>query len=229
MKLSIVIPAYNEQDRIGPILEEYAEFFAKIYGSCLEIIVVVDGTDGTKDVVRRISRKFPKKIRCMYSREKQGKGGAIIRGFKACTGDIIGFADADESVTAEEYYRIIRELGDCAIASRKINDSKILKKQPLTRRFASSCFNILVNALFNLNLKDTQCGAKVFRKEVLYAVLPELQCKGFEFDVELLFRIKEKGFKIKEIPIKWKHEEGSSFEMIYAPSMLINLLKLKAT
>jgi len=223
MKLSIVIPAYNEQERIGPILEQYLKYFTKKYNSNYDIIVAVDGTDGTKDVVKNLSRKYPKQIICTHSRKKQGKGGAIIRGFKACSGDIIGFTDADESISQKEFNKLINALGDCVIASRKINNSKILQKQPFIRRTASNYFNTLVNLLFNLKLKDTQCGAKVFRKEVVHSILPNLQCRGFEFDVEILYRIRKNGLDIKELPITWKHEEGSSFSLKYAPQMLINL------
>lgn len=227
MRLSIVIPAYNEQDRIGTILEQYCEYFSRKYKSRFEIIVAVEGTDRTRNIVRTISLKYPGYIRCLYSRKKQGKGGAILSGLKACCGDIVGFVDADESVSPRQYQRLIGKLGDCVVASRKVKGSKILRRQPLIRRTASFYFNVLVNLLFNLGVKDTQCGAKVFRREVVIPILPELRCKGFEFDVELLYRIRCKGFDIKEIPITWKHESGSSFSFRNAPRMFLNLLKLR--
>ncbi len=227
MKLSIVIPAYNEQDRIGSLLEQYCGYFWKKYKSRFEIVVVVEGTDRTKEIVQTMSLKYPRRVKCLYSSEKQGKGGAIIRGLKACSGETVGFVDADESVSSKEYHRLIGKLGDCVIASRKVKDSRILQEQPLIRRVASYCFNMLVNLLFDLKLRDTQCGAKVFKKEVIDEVLPDLQCKGFEFDVELLCKIKKHGFSIEEVPITWRHESGSSFSLRSAPKMLLSLLKLK--
>lgn len=88
-------------------------------------------------------------------------------------------------------------------------------------------FNILVNLLFGLGIRDTQCGAKVFKREVLDLLLPVFKTRGFEFDVELLWRIKNADFKIKEVPITWKHEEGSTFSLKYSSMMFLSLLRIR--
>lgn len=116
---------------------------------------------------------------------------------------------------------------DGVIASRRVKGSQILIKQSLKRRIASKSFNIIVRIIFGLHFKDTQCGAKVFRKEAIKDVLSELKTKGFEFDVELLWRLKKKGYKIIEFPITWKHSEGSTFGLSNAPKMFFSLLKVR--
>lgn len=116
---------------------------------------------------------------------------------------------------------------DGVIASRRVKGSQILIKQSLKRRIASKSFNIIVRIIFGLHFKDTQCGAKVFRKEAIKDVLSELKTKGFEFDVELLWRLKKKGYKIIEFPITWKHSEGSTFSLSNAPKMFFSLLKVR--
>ena len=117
---------------------------------------------------------------------------------------------------------------DVVIASRGLKKSKILVSPPLKRRIASKIFNIiLVRIIFGLDFKDTQCGAKVFKKEAIKNVLDELNTKGFEFDVELLWKLKKKGYKIIEFPITWKHCDGSSFRLSYALKMFFSLIKAR--
>jgi len=225
MKISLVIPAHNEEKRIKKVLELYISYFSKNYSE-YEIIVICDGYDDTAKIVRNISNKN-NYINLFKFTTKLGKGGGIIEGFKRVTGEIIGFIDADGSVNPSDFGKLITELEkvDCAIASRRLFESKITKKHPLKRRVSSRVFNILVNIMFGLGIKDTQCGAKVFKKDVIKKVLPKIKSRGFEFDVELLWRIKREGFLIKEVPIEWQHKDGSTFSLKYAPEMFVNLLK----
>lgn len=95
------------------------------------------------------------------------------------------------------------------------------------RRISSKAFNILVNIIFNLGFEDTQCGAKFFRKEAISDVLNDLKTKEFEFDVELLWKLKKKGYNVVEYPITWKHSEGSSFSLFNGPKMIFSLLKVR--
>ena len=223
-KLSLIVPAYNEEGRIESVLLSYCRSFPS-----QEIVVVCNGCkDKTPNIVRGLRSKYPQ-IKLLNLKEKRGKGGAIIEGFKAGGGDKIGFIDADESVEPEDIKRMSSALSnvDGVIASRKLKDSRILAKQPLKRRIASKIFNALVRAIFGLGFKDTQCGAKIFKKEALNSVLDELTTKGFEFDVELLWRLKNKGYKIIEFPITWKHSEGTTFSLWSAPGMFFSLLKVR--
>src|SRR3989344_9034922 len=164
MKLSIVIPAYNEEKRIGQTLKDYTSFFNKIKIS-YEIFVVLNGCrDNTLGVVKELSKKN-KVITYLDIKEAIGKGGAITQGFKAAKGDLIGFVDADGSTSPQAFNDLIENIGeyDGIIASRWIRGAKISYKQPFLKRFGSRGFNFLVRLLFNLRFKDTQCGAKLFK------------------------------------------------------------------
>ena len=219
-RTSIIIPAYNEERRVQNTLILYLDYF-----DC-EIIVVCDGQDGSAEIVKNLSKKYPK-IKLLKFISKLGKGGAIIEGFKKSSGDYVGFVDADEAVSPEQFEILLNELenSDCAIGSRRIYGSEILRRQPLKRVISSRIFNTLSNGLFDLRIKDTQCGAKVFRRKVIENVLHKLKSTGFEFDVELLWRIKKEGFSIKEVPIIWRHIDKSSFSLKYAPAMFVGLIK----
>jgi glycosyltransferase involved in cell wall biosynthesis len=176
----------------------------------------------------KLCSKYPQ-IKLLNFEQKLGKGGAVIEGFKAVEGDRIGFVDADESVAPEDVARMLAALSDAdgVIASRRLKNSRILVRQPFKRRLASRVFNIIVRVMFGLNFRDTQCGVKVFRKEAIKDVLPELKTRGFEFDVELLWRLKKSGYQVIEFPITWKHSSGSTFSLANAPGMFFSLLKVR--
>lgn len=209
MKLSLVIPAYNESERIKPTLIEYLDYFQKDF----ELIVMIEGADNTLNIVKEFAKK-DRRIRYFYSEKRLGKGGAITKGFRLATGDFIGFVDADGSTKPEAFNQLVVALTsyDGAIASRKISGAKLIRTEPLLQRTGSRGFNTLVRILFFLPFKDTQCGAKVFRKSVIDAVLPELGLTEWAFDIDLLFKVKRKGFKIKEIPTVWEHKTGGKFD-----------------
>lgn len=220
---TIIIPAYNEESRIKSVVLSLSE---SMPGK--KILVVCDGVDRTKAIVKDISVYKPN-IRVLTFDERLGKGGAIVEGFKIAEGDRIGFVDADESVSPIDIEDMFNSLGgrDGIIASRRMKASKILIEQPLKRRIASRIFNIFVRLFFGLPFKDTQCGAKVFKREAIYDILDELETKGFEIDVEILWRLKKKGYDVVEYPIAWKHSDGSKFSLSQSKNMLISLLKIR--
>jgi glycosyltransferase involved in cell wall biosynthesis len=220
---SIIIPTYNEADRIKAVLESYiAEFAGQ------ELIVVCDGNDNTRYIVKEAAKGCPD-IRILDFKKRLGKGGAIIEGFNAARGQRIGFADADESVSPKDLKSMFEELEmfDGVIASRRLPTSQITIQQPIKRRLASLGFNLLVRTLFGLSFKDTQCGAKVFRREAIRDVLGELETKGFEIDVEILWRLKKKGYCVVERPITWSHCNGSKFKLSHSYEMFLSLLKIR--
>lgn len=225
--ISIIVPAYNEEKRIRGMLELYAGYYFKKYRDC-EIIVVTDGSDGTAAIVQNMIAKFPG-IRLLEYRTRLGKGGGILEGFRHARGDILAFVDADESVSPSDLQRVIAELHtvDCSIGSRRAPGAKITRRQPLKRETMSIAFNLMVNLMFNLGIKDTQCGAKAFRKKAVDMVLPEITSNGFEFDVELLWRIKKHGLSVIEVPIEWGHSEYSRFSLKHAPRMFANLMRIR--
>jgi dolichol-phosphate mannosyltransferase len=222
--ISIVIPAYNEEARIESVVKNICDHFPG-----QEIIAVCNGcTDNTYHVLNSLRSRYPQ-IQILNFPQKLGKGGAIIEGFKVAQGERIGFADADDSVEPSDIKKLFDALdnSDGVIASRRLSASKITSQQPIIRRFSSRVFNIIVRALFDLTFKDTQCGVKVFRKEAIKDILDSLSTNGFEFDVELLWKLKNKGYRIVELPVVWKHAEGSTFRLTNAPVMLLSLLKIR--
>ena len=230
--LSIIIPAWNEERVIARTLTRYVEFFSGKYD--FEVIVVMDGcTDGTQGIVRKFSRKNPVVI-SLHFPNRLGKGGGVMRGFKAAKGDLIAFTDADGATSPEEMARLIESVGelDGVIGSRWLDGAVILKGESLGRRIASRGFNLLIRSMFFMPYSDTQCGAKVFKKDVIDNVIDEVCINNFAFDVDLLFKIMGKGYSIKEIPIEWSHDENTSLNMTkIMPKMFISLLglRMKAT
>lgn len=229
MKLSIIIPAYNEEARIRPMLDAYTEHFVRRYGDDVELIVVVNGsTDRTEDIVRQYEERFPQ-VREIVEPKAIGKGGAIILGMDAARGEWIGFVDADGATPPEAFQDLADRIGeaDAIIASRWMEGAVVEPPQPLKRRIASRIFNGYVRALFKLKITDTQCGAKLVRGEVMRAVRPQLGVTRWAFDVDLLFKLRRAGCRIVECPTTWHDIPGSqlrvgraSWEMFLAVTRL---------
>jgi glycosyltransferase involved in cell wall biosynthesis len=202
---SIVIPAYNEENRIRQLFGTIDRFDG-------ELIVVCDGTDGTAGVVGEIARKRTDlTIRCLTFDHRLGKGGGVIAGLSAAQAPLVGFCDADGSTTMSEMLRLFSCLGtnDGAIGSRWVDGSTLKVRQGILRRLESRSFNLLIRFLFGLEFHDTQCGAKVFRKIAIDRVLPAMVSQGFEFDVELLWRLRRAGSRVVEVPIEWQNKGDS--------------------
>lgn len=225
MKTSIVIPAFNEEELIKETIIKIHKTF-----SGAEIIVVSDGsTDNTVNIARGLENKLSNLKVIELSR--QGKGAAIIRGFEESNGEIIGFLDADDAFEIKKIKEIIQllQIGkyDCVIASKWEGISFSQVEGTLIRKIASRTWNVLVRILFNLNINDTQAGAKFLRRHVLNKIGTKFYCKGFETDVELLARIVKNGFSIKEIYIPSSNRKESKFRMIKSIEMLLGIIKLK--
>jgi len=185
MKLSIVIPAYNEEKRIKNTLETLVERF----DGEAEILIVSESSDKTDDIVSEFSKNSAI-IKLLKSNKRLGKGGAFKKGVRNAHGKIVMLLDSDLPVPVSDVEKVaacVRRF-DVAVASRELNETEILVYPPLARVFAGKAFSKIFNALFRLNVKDTQCGCKAFRKEVLENVLYKVESNGFEFDAELLFK-----------------------------------------
>ncbi len=215
IQVSIIIPAHNEAARIGPPLEEYAKHFSDKYGKACEILVVTNNSwDATEAVVDQIARQYPQ-VHQVVIPERIGKGGAIIEGIKRVRGAVVGFVDADGSSPAEEVDRLVAQVGPCdgVIGSRWIAGAVVPIRQPLLRRVLSRGFNLLVRLLFGFSFRDTQCGAKVFTRKALMAVLDDLGITDYAFDVNLLYLLRQRGFVVREVPIRWYDREGSQLRV----------------
>lgn len=230
VNLSIIIPAHNEQERLPPMLESYAAYFANGYKNDVELIVVPNFCeDRTADVARHIGSRYPQ-IRVLPDPGKVGKGGAVMMGAQSAQGDLIGFVDADGATPPEAFDDLVSKisLDGCVIASRWMKDSVVEPKQPLSRQVASRCFNFLVRMLFGLRLHDTQCGAKVFRREVMQPVLRNLGVTNWAFDVDMLFQAKRAGASIREVPTVWRDQSGSKLRVGRAGlNMFVALIRLR--
>ncbi len=223
--ISIIIPAYNEEKRIGKTLDNLVDFFKKYD---YEIIVSANGCeDRTENLIKRYNTKN-KKIK-LISSESAWKGLALQRGFNSSKGDIVAFADADSSSGPDEIWKLIQNLKnyDVVIGSRAVK--KLIKiKQPFKREIFGGMMSLIVRMLFRIGINDTQCGYKAFKRDVLEKVFNAVSSKGFEFDVELLLKIKKAGFSIKELPIRWDDDKKSTLK-IYPDAfrMFYNIIKLR--
>ena len=211
IELSIVVPAYNEEDRIRPTLEEYAAHFAPIYGDGFEIVVVLNGCrDDTRGVVEAVARDAPQ-VRLIESARPTGKGGAIWEGFAAARGRLLAFVDADNMVRAPETEKLVRALDthDVAIADR-FSATADEAAQPLTRKLIGRLSRLWVRWFLGLPYSDTQCGAKAFRAEAWRAVAPSIVERGWAFDLDVLAHVHRLGFSVAEVQVLWHHvTEGS--------------------
>jgi glycosyltransferase involved in cell wall biosynthesis len=230
MKLSVLVPAHNEEDRIGRMLDAFLPWFEDRYGEQVEFLVIVNGsTDRTESVVQGYADRHPC-VRCIVEPRKVGKGGALMLGFPQATGDLVGFVDADGATPPDAFQDLVDKIGDAGviIASRWRHDSVVDPPQPLSRRLASRCFNILVRVLFGLKLTDTQCGAKLARGEAVRAVLPYLGITQWAFDVDFLFQLRRHGYRISEISTTWRHVSGSKLPVAKASfDMMLAIIRLR--
>ncbi len=210
--LLILIPAYNEEARIEPVLRDYAQFFQQNYSGKFRIFVVLNGcTDDTLGVVKRVAADFPE-VRALEFRSAIGKGGALIEGLRlASLGDVIGYTDADGATPPRAFLDLVKKIdgADCVIGSRWISGAVIHQSQAGKRQFASRVFHFIVQLLFWMNIRDTQCGAKVMKREAVEKIHDNLLIADMAFDINLLFALKRAGFKILEVPTEWTDQVGS--------------------
>jgi len=231
--VSIIIPAYNEEERIEPTIKSYLSYYQSKYPNNFEILVVLNGCkDNTLGVVKKYADEHDE-IRYLNYPEPIGKGGAIAKGFKYATGEFVGYTDADMSTRPEIMHRLLRvieELPDveCVIGSRELKNSKVVGKG-LNRKIMSKGFNLGVNLLFNLGIKDTQCGAKLLRRNIIQKILPYLTVTNMAFDVNLLVDVKRADGDIIEVPIEWEDADKSTIKnpIKVSLAMAISVLKLK--
>lgn len=234
MKLSIVIPAHNEEKRIEKTLRSYSKFFdlvKKENNVNTNFFIVLNGCkDNTRTIVQRIQDPHMHII----DLKQAGKGLAVTEGFKNALkekNDFIGFVDADMATYPQYFYQLIKENSnkDVIFASRYMKESKILPQRPFIKTWGRELvFNPLVRMLIGIKFKDFQCGAKVFKPKVLKKIIPHITMKDWAFDVELLYLAKKYGFSLKEIPTRWYDRAGSKFDMIKAGSKMIgSIVKLR--
>ena len=229
--LLLLIPAYNEEQRIGPVLREFAAYFQREFPERFQLVVVLNGCrDNTLGVVEQTAREFPS-IRALNFPEPIGKGGALIEGLKlASTADLVGYVDADGATSPQAFHQLVRRLddtgADCAVGSRWLPESVLYQSQTQLRRFISRGFHYIVEALFWMGLKDTQCPAKVMRRAAVERIHPFLRTADLAFDVNLIYSLKHAGFSVVEIPIEWTDKIGSKVTQSLMRSSLVMFLSV---
>jgi len=223
--LSLIIPVYNGEKTIKKTVVAYFDHFSKEFEQ-LEIIVVCNAcTDKTAEKCRELKREIPVKI---VIAPKRGKGNALTKGFRNAQYNIIGFLDADNPFELERVSKMVSFLKnhDIVIAT-KFKRGQLKNQTSLIRRFFSLGNAVVARTIFGLNLPDTQAGAKFMKKNVWENIDGNFTCTGFEFDIELLYKIQKKGYKIKEYYLPPKSSDFSTVKMRILPGILYRLIKMR--
>ncbi len=227
--LLILVPAYNEEARIGPVLVEFAEYFQKNHAGRFYLVVVLNGCrDNTIGVVQRAAAKYPT-IHALEFAAPIGKGGALIEGLKlAPLADLIGYVDADGATGPKAFHQLVqlRDRADCIIGSRWLPGSVLHQSQTRVRKMFSRAFHLIVQSLLWLNIKDTQCPAKLMHRGAVEKIHGSLMNADLAFDVNLLYALKRGGFTILEVPIEWTDKIGSKVTQTLLRSSLVMFLSV---
>lgn len=232
-ELSIIIPAFNEEKRLGATLARIRGYFATRAPAVagLEILVVDDGSsDATVRVVRDSARSVPC-LRVLSNPGNRGKGYSVRRGMLEARGRLALFTDADLSSPIEECERLLAAIAsgnDVAIGSRAIDRSLITVHQSRFREVAGIVFNRLVRIVTKLDIEDTQCGFKAFRLPQCRVIFEQQRIDGFGFDPEILFLAHRHGLRIAEVPVSWAHHPATKVH-VYRDSLLmfLDLLRVR--
>lgn len=211
MIYSIVIPAYNESNRLRPTLDEILHYVGD-RNLDVEILVVDDGSrDDTPTIVREYGSTHPQ-VQLVQNPGNRGKGFSVRNGMLHARGEICLFTDADLSSPigeAEKLFEAIRQGADIAIGSRWLSAELQTERQPLYRQVLGRIFNLLLRLVLGLHFMDTQCGFKAFRRDAAQRIFPRQKIERWGFDPEILFLGRRLGLRTVEVPVVWAHSEGT--------------------
>ena len=206
-ELSIVIPCFNEEQRLPRTIELIEQYLARV-GTSYELILVDDGSiDGTRQIMDAAAERNSS-VRLEALPQNRGKGRALAEGVAVARGAEVLVTDADLSTPIEEIDKLRAELRNgagVAIASRALRGSRVEVSQPAYRVLMGKAFNLLVQAVLLPGIWDTQCGFKLFRADVAHDVFAGLTTDGFGYDPEVLYRAKKRGVRIAEVPVVWRN------------------------
>ncbi|MEY2986275.1 MAG: hypothetical protein RJB24_504 [Candidatus Parcubacteria bacterium] len=216
MKISVIIPAYNEEKRITPTIHSVVDYFDKSEIQDYEIIIVLDGSkDKTLEVVTKLSKKY-KKIKIINNKINRGKGAVVKQGVLESKGEYVLFMDADNSTHIDELDKILpvmRQGVDVVVGSRDMKDSKIEVRQARYKELLGDLGNLWIQILLVGGIKDTQCGFKVFEGKLARHIFRQLTMKGWSFDIELLALARYFRYNIKEMPVVWYNDDSSHVKL----------------
>ena len=236
MKISIIIPAYNEEGRIERTMRAYHHFFTEKQQQInlfFELVIVLNGCkDNTIGVVQAVRNDLPENTIVIINMQQAGKGLAIKAGFVDTLirdNDLIGFVDADMATAPQAFYDLVANIADVdgVIASRYMPGAHITPERPAYKRWGSRIiYEPYVWLLFGLTYYDLQCGAKLFKRAVIERITPQLTVTQWAFDAELLYLCKKAGFTIKEIPTVWHDQADSKLTLRGGMRMFSALFKV---
>ncbi len=228
-KLSVIVPAYNEEYRITQTLEDIHNILSS-HSFDYEILVMNDGsTDNTVEVVKALGERIPKLI-LIHNEENHGKGWVTRQGMLIATGDICLFMDADNSMRIVEIFKMLPyfEQGfDIVIGSRFIPGSKIAVRQSWLRTFLSRIWRIIVRVLISVDVTDSQCGFKAFTEKAVKIVFPKQTIFRWAFDIEILTIARKNKLKIKEVPITCFNNVESHINFSGMAKMMLEIIQIK--
>lgn len=228
MNLSVVIPAWNEEKRLAPTLPLIIQYLEKNFEN-YEILII---DDGSKDSTSEIAQKYKdKKVRLIQNPKNMGKGFSVKLGMINAKYDPILFTDSDLATPIEEtqkFIEVIQEGYDVVIASRNLEGANITVEQPKYRQVLGKAFPMIIKNTILQDVKDTQCGFKMFKKTAARKIFPRQTIKRWAFDVEILFIAKQLGYKIKEVPVTWTDKGDSRLSPIKDSLRMLNeVIKIK--
>lgn len=230
MKISIIIPAYNEENVIGSTIIETSDYFSR-QAFDYEIIVVDDGSkDRTAEKVERLQGKYSK-LRLLKNGSNRGKGGAVRTGMLQGSGDYLLFMDADLSTPITEFIKFMPNIQagtDVVIGTRKKKGANITRRQPLLREYMGKMFTWVSNILLGCTVSDYTCGFKVFSCQAAKNIFSRQLIDGWGYDSEIIFLARKKGYDIKEIPVTW-HNDGDTKVRLVRDSVnsFIELIRIR--
>jgi dolichyl-phosphate beta-glucosyltransferase len=226
--ISLIIPAYNEVRAIRTTVDQALGYFCG-RGIVSELIVAADGTDGTREAALEIARTcwpLATRIHVIGSPERRGKGLAIREAVQLATGDVIGFTDADNKTPISEFDKIecrLLEGFDVVIGSRSLPDSEIERLQPWYRRVGSKSFAVVKRLCVGLDdIVDTQCGFKFFSGDVAKDLFSHQTIDGYMFDVEILFIARQRGYRIAQVPVRWRDDGDSRSRPVFGALRILS-------
>ena len=230
VRISIIIPAKDEQERLPSFLKTVISY-CRASTHSYEIIVV---DDGSRDDTAQSARAFQKDFSCLHVLSlgtNHGKGYAVKQGFLLATGEVMLFLDADGSTQPQEIERhlpLLTQGYDIVIGSRVLTDGESRVEALAYRRWIGTVFNFLVSQLLIKGIKDTQCGFKMFKNTVAKDIFGQMRLDGFGFDMEILYLAQRKNYRIKEVAVNWTHVDGSKVDVIKdSLRMFCNILQIR--
>ena len=211
---SVVLPAYNEVNRLENAVTEVSQAL-KQTDYTYEIIIAEDGsTDGTAEASEELARKYPF-VRHVHRERRLGRGAALNNAFRQCKGEVLIYMDLDMATDLKSLKplidAIVIEGYDLSTGSRMLPESKV--ERTLSRSMSSKSYNFLVSRMLGSRVRDHQCGFKAFKRELVLSLLDEVEATHWFWDTEILVRAHRHGYRIKEIPVEWKSGEDTKVNL----------------